>query len=66
MRACEITPRVPVNSRYSGVSQKRKTNKTIIFSLSQAIEISRQYVLPRTDVLQKTITGYAFKLKLLS
>ena len=40
-----------------------------MFSLYRGIEISRQYVLPRTDVLQKTVialTEYAFKLKLLS
>ena len=42
MRACEIT----LNSGYSGFFQIRKTNRKIIFSLSQAIEVSRLYVLP--------------------
>ena len=51
MRACEIT----LNSGYSGVFQIRKINRTIIFSLSQAIEVSRHYVLPRTYTLQKTM-----------
>ena len=51
MRACEIT----LNSSYSGVFQIRKTNRKIIFSLSQAIEVSRLYVLSRTYTLQKTM-----------
>ena len=51
MRACEIT----LYFGYSGVFQIRKANRTIIFSLSQAIEVSKQYVLRRTYTLQKTM-----------
>ena len=54
MRAGKIT----LNSGYSGVFQIRKGNRVIILSLSQAIKISRQNVLPHTYILQKTIVGW--------
>ena len=36
-----------------------------IFSLPQAIENSRQFSLPRKDILQKTVVGYSREVALM-